>query len=194
MPRLLLLALVCAALAGCVREPPSLSSTTPTTTVTPTTAVDHRCGVLDVTVDPQSGPVGSARNVTALFTNCGTLTIRLAHACMRGMDIVLDVLSNSTTPDSTTPGGSTVRATYPLDSPIAGSPLACATAPPHLRPVAAQTTKAYPVLWSGWVADAGCSAGTCARPLPPGHYLVAAYATDADSGRSYVATAWLIVQ
>lgn len=186
------------ALAGCTTpeggDPES--SVTPAPTANPPTvpAASEECSTFTVSATPDEGPAAIPRLLEAQFTNCGEEPIRLAHACLRGMDIRLIVLYNSTDPANATPPGVGPQASYLVDNPIANDPLACATAPPHVREVPAGETLSYAVAWSGLVDDPRCSPVDCPKPLAPGRYLLAATAENADTREAYIATQWLALE
>lgn len=181
----------CVVFAGCLggSDVPESVTPTPSTPTTPPASEDcYRFSVVSV---PAIGPAGMPRTFFANFTNCGTETLRLAHACLRGMDVRLLVLYNSTDPANATPPGVGPKEAYLVDNPIANRPLLCATAPPHVRDVPAGSTLAYAVEWSGLIDDPSCAAVECTQFLAPGRYLVAANAENAATGEAYIATEWI---
>lgn len=182
-------ALLALTLPGCLTPSPESPDTTPSPTPTISPAqVNEPCFSFDVDATPATGPAGSARTLVASFTNCGDTATRLAHACARGMDLRILVLYNTTTPDEPAPPGVGPKGSYIVDNPVAGLPLLCATAPPHVRTIPPGQTMTYGVAWSGLYAPPGCEAATCARILGPGRYLVSANAIDADTEQAYIAT------
>lgn len=181
------------ALAGCAVPQGGQEATdpTPTSPTVPGTDEAEACVDLAITSTPPNGSASGSRVLAAELTNCGSQALQLAHACTRGLDIQLHVLYNSTDPENATPPGVGPKATYLVDNPIANRPLACATAPPHVREVPAGYVLPYAVNWSGLVEDPRCYPAACLRPLAAGHYLVSAQAENARTGDEYVATTWI---
>lgn len=179
--------------AGCATPDADRGATsvTPTSPTAPAASEQDACLDFDVTATPRVGPAVVPRVLEAELRNCGNETLELAHACTRGLDIRLHVLYNSTDPENATPPGLAPKATYLVDNPVANRPLACATAPPHVREVPAGYTLSYVVNWSGLVDDPSCGLAPCPRPLAAGHYLVSARAEDAKTGDERLATVWI---
>ena len=182
------------AAAGCFAPgQESVPTTTTPVPATPTAPADASCVRFDVAADPESAPAGQPQQLVAELTNCGDATLPLLHACLRGMDVRILVLANSTAPETPAPPGTGPLDAYLVDNPIANRPLACATAPPHVRDVAPGETRTYAVPWSGLYAPDACAEPACVRYLEPGRYLLAANAENADTREAYIATAWLTV-
>lgn len=193
-PLAFLLLAAAVGLSGCFTPAPDAAGPTSGPTPpspTPPPAADPACARFNVDAEPASGPAAMPRTLTARFENCDDEPIRLAHACTRAMDLRLIVLYNSTDPERELPPGVGPMASYLVDNPLANKPLACATAPPHVRTVPAGTTLTYAVAWSALVADPRCSASDCLAALASGRYIVAANAENADTGEAYIASAWI---
>lgn len=127
----------------------------------------------EVSIDYVETVLGSGAPLQARFHTCADAPMSLVDHCGRSIDIAIR----------------TALAAYPVAGPVANQTTPCSGTGSVL--VSGGDTKVYDVPWEGTYHDGACD---CDKVLPKGRYSLIAHAVDADTGKAYQATNFLVVK